>query len=69
MLKLLSAFEGTGKGIVVCVFQFGAEGESAGETSNPDTERQKELVQVQGGLLPLEVGIGGQDDLVYGTIL
>ena len=69
MLKLLSAFEGVAKGVIIGVFQFGTEGESAGEAGYPDAERQKELIQIQGGLLPLEVGIGGQDNLMYGTVL
>ena len=68
-LKLLSAFEGAGKGVVIGVFELGAEGKSAGETGYPDAERQKELIQIKGGLLSFEVGISGQDDLVHGPIL
>jgi len=69
LLKLLSAFKGAGQGIVIGVFQFGTEGESASKSGNPDAKRQEYLIQIQGGLLSLEVGIGSQDNLMHGTVL
>ena len=65
----MSAFEGAGQGIIVGVFKLRAEGEPVSKAGNFDAERRKELVQIQGGLLSLKVGVSGQDDLLYYTIL
>ena len=68
-LKLLPALDGAGQGGVVGVFQFGAEGEAAGEAGNLDAQGVDKLVEIHGGLFPFKVGVGAQNNLIYGAVV
>lgn len=40
-----------------------------GKSGNPDTDGGNNVVEIEGGLLTFKVGIGGQDDFLYGTVM
>ena len=65
LLKLLSALEGLGQGGLVGIFQVGAEGKPPGEAGHSDPQGGNQPVEVHRGRLPLQTGVGGQDDLLH----
>ena len=69
ILDFLAVLQGAGEGYLIGVFQVGAEGKSAGKAGDFDVQRANEPLEVHGGGLPLEVGVGGEDDLRDHTIL
>jgi len=68
-LQFAAAFEGTGKGDFVGVFQIRADGDAVGEAADLDAEGLEEAGEVHGGGFAFYGRVLGHDDFADDVIL